>query len=30
MALGYEDPSRVENSLRTEREPARNFTRFVD
>lgn len=29
MALGYEDASKVENSLRTEREPAANFTRFV-
>ena len=29
MALGYEDPSLIENSLRTERESASNFTRFV-
>jgi nitroreductase len=30
MALGYEDTSKVENSLRTEREPACRFTRFLD
>jgi len=30
MALGYEDTSLVENSLRTERESAANFTRFID
>ena len=29
MALGLEDHSRVENSLRTERSPAAEFTRFV-
>ena len=28
MALGYEDTTRVENTLRTEREPASEFTRF--
>ena len=30
MSLGYADPSRVENSLVTEREPVDRFTRFVD
>lgn len=30
MALGYEDKSRIENTLRTERAPATEFTRFVD
>ncbi len=30
MSLGYEDSSKIENSLRTEREPARSFTRFLD
>jgi hypothetical protein len=30
MALGYEDMSRVENSLRTEREPGSVFSRFLD
>lgn len=30
MALGYEDKTKIENSLRTEREPAKNFTRFVE
>ena len=30
MALGHEDTSRVENSLRTEREPAVGFTRFLE
>jgi len=30
MALGYEDSSKIENTLRTEREPAASFTRFVD
>jgi hypothetical protein len=30
MALGYEDTSKVENSLRTEREPAIGFTRFLE
>jgi hypothetical protein len=29
MALGHEDASAVENTLRTEREPAALFTRFV-
>jgi nitroreductase len=29
MALGHEDSSRIENTLRTERTPARDFTRFV-
>lgn len=28
MSLGYADPQAVENQLRTEREPAENFTRF--
>ncbi len=28
MSLGYADPSKVENSLRTEREPVRSFTVF--
>jgi nitroreductase len=30
MALGYENPSRIENSLRTERDPSTSFTRFVE
>jgi nitroreductase len=30
MALGYENTSKVENSLRTEREPAIGFTRFLE
>jgi nitroreductase len=30
MALGYEDRSKIENSLRTERDPAMTFTRFVE
>lgn len=30
MTLGYEDCSKIENTLRTEREPASGFTRFVD
>lgn len=30
MALGHEDPSKVENSLRTEREPALSFSRFEE
>jgi len=30
MSLGYADPSRVENSLVSEREPVSNFTRFHD
>jgi hypothetical protein len=29
MALGYADPGAVENSLETERAPAREFTSFV-
>lgn len=29
MALGYEDTSKIENTLRTTREPASGFTRFV-
>lgn len=29
MALGYEDASRIENSLSTTREPASGFTRFL-
>jgi len=28
MALGHEDPSKIENTLRTEREPASEFTFF--
>ena len=28
MALGYADPAAAENSVRTEREPVKNFTRF--
>jgi nitroreductase len=30
MALGYEDTTKIENRLSTEREPAKNFTRFVE
>jgi nitroreductase len=30
MSLGYEDKSKIENSLRTERDSAANFTRFVE
>lgn len=30
MALGYEDTSKIENSLRTERVPATDFTHFVE
>lgn len=30
MALGYEDPSKVENTLRTDREAAEAFTRFME
>jgi nitroreductase len=30
MALGYQDHSKIENNLRTEREPASTFTRFVE
>jgi nitroreductase len=29
MALGYEDPDKIENSLRTERGSATSFTRFL-
>ena len=29
MALGYEDTTKIENTLRTEREPASGFTRFL-
>ena len=29
MALGYEDQSKIENTLRTERESATSFTRFI-
>ena len=29
MSLGYEDKSKIENSLRTERNPAVFFTRFM-
>ena len=29
MALGYGDPAKIENSLQTEREPAKAFTRFL-
>jgi nitroreductase len=30
MALGYEDPHQIENALRTERESASSFTRFLE
>ncbi len=30
MALGYEDPSKIENSLITKREAATTFTRFIE
>lgn len=30
MALGYADPSAVENSLQTERAPVQEFTRFLE
>ncbi|KPF70362.1 nitrobenzoate reductase [beta proteobacterium AAP99] len=30
MALGYADPSRIENTLVTEREPVPGFTRFLN
>ena len=30
MALGYEDTEKIENSLRTERDPAAKFTRFLE
>ena len=30
MALGYEDKDKIENTLRTERDPASSFTRFVE
>jgi hypothetical protein len=29
MALGYEDPDKIENTLRTQRDPASTFTKFV-
>ena len=30
MALGYEDSSKIENTLLTDRDPATSFTRFVE
>ena len=30
MSLGYEDPSKIENSLYTERAPSSSFTQFVE
>jgi nitroreductase len=30
MALGYEDPSKIENTLRTGRDSAESFTRFLE
>jgi nitroreductase len=30
MALGWADPLKIENTLRTEREPSSSFTRFVE
>ena len=30
MALGYADPSRIENTLQTEREPVSGFARFLE
>jgi nitroreductase len=30
MALGYEDSSKIENTLRTARDPATSFTRFIE
>lgn len=30
MALGYADPSRIENTLKTEREPVRVFAHFLE
>jgi nitroreductase len=30
MSLGYADPGRIENSLVTERESAKTFTKFVE
>jgi len=30
MALGYEDTGKIENTLRTDREPAAAFTRFLE
>jgi nitroreductase len=30
MSLGHADPSAIENTLVTEREPVANFTRFVE
>ncbi|MCG2582768.1 nitroreductase [Massilia sp. TS11] len=30
MALGYADPDKIENTLQTEREPLKNFVRFLE
>jgi hypothetical protein len=30
MSLGYADMSKIENTLVTEREPAENFTQFIE
>jgi nitroreductase len=30
MSLGYADPSRIENTLETEREPVSGFVKFID
>ena len=30
MALGYADPSKIENTLISEREPVNNFAKFID
>ena len=30
MSLGYEDTSAIENTLVTEREPIKNFVKFVE
>ena len=30
MSLGYADMSKIENTLVTEREPAQNFTTFIE
>jgi len=30
MAMGYRDSEKIENTLRTEREPAKNFTRLLE
>lgn len=30
MALGYEDSAKIENALRTERDPSTSFTRFIE